>query len=155
MVYKAREEASNYFYKNGCDIPVHQLCQRIADMNQVYTQHAYMRLHACVGLLVSIDDENGPSIYKFDPSGWYASYKACAIGTKEQEGNNSLEKILKNPSEDTTVDAVSCMVSIIGSISDVKSSDLEVAVATIENPVFRILSKEAVETVLTTIAERD
>lgn len=47
MLYKARSIALEYSYKYGISIPANVLCQKISDINQVYTQHAYMRLHAC------------------------------------------------------------------------------------------------------------
>eukprot|EP00923_Selenidium_pygospionis_P058351 GHVN01102412.1.p1 GENE.GHVN01102412.1~~GHVN01102412.1.p1 ORF type:complete len:145 (-),score=18.28 GHVN01102412.1:612-1046(-) len=47
MVVRARQISADFAHKCGYSIPVHHLCQKIADINQVYTQHAYMRLHAC------------------------------------------------------------------------------------------------------------
>lgn len=47
MVYKARSEASEYLYNNGYNLNVETLCRNICDKIQVFTQHAYMRLHAC------------------------------------------------------------------------------------------------------------
>ncbi|SBT74758.1 proteasome subunit alpha type-6, putative [Plasmodium malariae] len=47
MVYKARLEASEFLYINGYNVNVETLCRNICDKIQVYTQHAYMRLHAC------------------------------------------------------------------------------------------------------------
>lgn len=47
ILYKARQVALDYSYKYGINIPASVLCQKLSDINQVYTQHAYMRLHAC------------------------------------------------------------------------------------------------------------
>ncbi|CBZ51955.1 Proteasome subunit alpha type,related [Neospora caninum Liverpool] len=76
IAFRARQEAGEFAYKNGYDMPVYALAKRIADINQVYTQFAYMRLHACTGIMISYDEEAGPSIYKFDPAGFFAGYKA-------------------------------------------------------------------------------
>eukprot|EP00921_Rhytidocystis_pertsovi_P009423 GHVQ01015157.1.p1 GENE.GHVQ01015157.1~~GHVQ01015157.1.p1 ORF type:complete len:242 (+),score=26.75 GHVQ01015157.1:166-891(+) len=79
IVYRSRSEAADFAEKKGYNIPVHWLAQRVADINQVYTQHAYMRPPACAGLFIAVDDEKGPSIYKFDPAGWFAGYKVTLV----------------------------------------------------------------------------
>ncbi|XP_058515784.1 uncharacterized protein LOC131479254, partial [Ochotona princeps] len=47
IAFRARQEAGEFAYKYGYNMPVYVLAKRIADLNQVYTQFAYMRLHAC------------------------------------------------------------------------------------------------------------
>jgi 20S proteasome alpha/beta subunit len=46
---------------------------RIANINQVYTQRAGMRPLGIAVVLIGIDDEHGPQIFKLDPSGMSAS----------------------------------------------------------------------------------
>jgi hypothetical protein len=36
-------EAANFKYKNGYNVPVAYLAKRVANVAQVYTQHAFMR----------------------------------------------------------------------------------------------------------------
>ncbi|ORM41487.1 Proteasome subunit alpha type-6-A [Babesia sp. Xinjiang] len=181
VLYKSRELALEYQYKYGCNIPAKVLCEKIADINQVHTQHAYMRLRACTGLIMSIDDESGPVIYKFDASGWYTGYKACGIGAKDQESENALERILKQRetvslSEKVksdlqvntethhlsggletrvTVEALKAMIAIDALDQLNGAKGVEVAVSTADNPVFRQLSEQEIETYLTHIAESD
>ncbi len=57
-------------------------------------------MYCIVGMvLVSMDEEKGPQVYKTDPAGYYCGYKAVAVGVKQTEANNYLEKkIRKKPS---------------------------------------------------------
>lgn len=95
MVYRAREKAAKFQHDNAFAIPVHYLATKIANINQIFTQHAYMRLHACgemalvansrmtrstVGILIGIDeDSKEPKIYKFDPAGWYTGNRVSPV----------------------------------------------------------------------------
>lgn len=161
IVYQSRQEAAEFEYKNGYAIPVSWLTQRIADINQLYTQHAYMRLHACSGIFIAIDDEKGPSIYRFDPAGWFAGYKACAIGAKEQEATNVLEKLVRKKEKDgiicldvdETIDATISSLQTILSV-DFKCTDIEVGLVTSDEPRFFCLTEGEIEDHLTAIAEK-
>ena len=39
-------------------------------------QHAYMRPLAVMPLLMGVDEERGPQLFKVDPAGYYVGYKA-------------------------------------------------------------------------------
>ncbi|GIX64622.1 proteasome subunit alpha type-6, putative [Babesia caballi] len=181
ILSKSREIALEYQYKYGCNIPANVLCEKIADINQVYTQHAYMRLRACTGLIMAIDEERGPVIYKFDASGWFSGYKACGIGAKDHESENALERIMKqretislkervksdlevntethhlNGGLETsvTVEALKAMIAIDAFNQLNGAKGIEVAVCTRDSPMFRQLSEQEIETYLTHIAESD
>jgi 20S proteasome subunit alpha 1 len=83
LVARARQEAAQFEYQNGIascvnsclvassrilvlllgyPIPVHYLAQRVADVGQLYTQHAFMRALGVVAILVAVDEEKGPQV---------------------------------------------------------------------------------------------
>ena len=43
-------------------------------------------------ILIGIDEERGPQLFKLDPAGYYVGFHATAAGQKQQEAINHLEK---------------------------------------------------------------
>jgi 20S proteasome subunit alpha 1 len=157
MVMRARQDAAEFRYKNGYDIPLAYLSQKIGDVAQVYTQHAFMRALGLVTMLISIDDEKGPQLFKCDPAGHFVGYKATSAGAKEQEANNFLEKRVRaNPSmslQQAVETAIIALQTVVG--ADLKPTDLEVGIVTKENPRFNVLSEREIDAYLTAISDRD
>jgi len=157
LVYRAREIASKFKDKNGYEIPVHHLALKLANIGQVYTQHAYMRPYGVSAMLCQMDEEKGPSLYQIDPAGNYFGYKAAAAGTKDQEAMNALEKIVKKkmalPETETIQQAVACLQTVMG--MDFKAADIEVGVVSAARPGFRRLTEQEIDNHLTAIAEKD
>ncbi|MCO5602600.1 hypothetical protein L7F22_056734 [Adiantum nelumboides] len=157
LVQHARSEAAEFLFKMGYEIPVDYLAKRLADKSQVYTQHAYMRPLGVAAMLLGIDEELGPQLFKCDPAGHYVGYKATSAGLKEQEVVNFLEKKVKNNAqlsyEETVQTAISALQSIL--LEDFKPTEIEVGVVRVTDPFFRILSTEEIDEHLTAISERD
>jgi len=157
QIQRARYEAAQFKFKFGYTTPVSYLAKRVADISQIYTQHAYMRPLGVEMILIGIDEETGPALFKCDPSGSYVGYKACASGVKEQEATNFLEKKFKNDPKLNLPDTIQLAISSLQSIlsADFKATEIEVGIVSVDNPKFRLLSTTEIDQYLTLIAERD
>ncbi|XP_058108645.1 proteasome subunit alpha type-6 [Magnolia sinica] len=157
LVQQARKEAADFRFKWGYEMPVNVLAKWIADKSQIYTQHAYMRPLGVAAMVLGIDEENGPQLFKCDPAGHYFGHKATSAGLKEQEAINFLEKKMKNDPafsyEETVQTAISALQSVLQ--EDFKATEIEVGVVRADNPVFRVLLTEEIDEHLTAISERD
>ena len=129
----------------------------MADLAQVWTQHAGRRAYAGMMILCSVDDEAGPQLYKVDPAGHFFGFKAVAAGPKYLESTTRLEKCVKedgieHDSENTIRNLIMQLQAVLS--TDFKSSEIEIAVVEL-NEKFRTLSEEEIDEHLTAIAERD
>lgn len=142
IIQKARKDSADFRLKYGYNIPVDHLAIRMADMAQLYTQHAYMRPLAAVSIFFGIDDEQGPQLYKVDPAGYCVGYSAVSYGAKEQESSNYLEKKIKEKPDlsfaATVQTALSAMVSVLS--EDFKAREIEIGVLSIEHPTLHLLT---------------
>lgn len=158
-VQRARSEAAQFRFKFGYNMPVDYLAKVLADQAQVYTQAAYMRPLAVMPILLGIDEERGPLLYKVDPAGYFVGYKAVSAGTKDREAVNFLEKKAKDAASLTFEQAVQLAIGALQNVlsEDLKASDIEVGVcqAGVAGGAFRVLPQEEVDDHLTAISERD
>ncbi|CAG8746877.1 21819_t:CDS:2 [Cetraspora pellucida] len=157
QVTRARQEAADFRYKYGYEIPTDMLAKRVANINQVYTQHAAMRPLGVSMILIGYDEERGPQLFKCDPAGYYVGYKATAAGAKQQESLNHLEKKLKKDPQLNLEDTVELAINTLSSVlsADFKATEIEVAIVTRDDPKFRTLSVVEIEAHLQRIVEKD
>lgn len=166
-VDRARGEAAEFRYKFGYEMPADVLAKRLSNINQVYTQRAYMRPLGVDITLISVDSEKGPQLFKCDPAGYYAGYKATASGPKQQEALNYFEKKLKNKdyADGSWEDVVELAITALSNVLsvDFKKHELEVGIAggphrdgkEGTDPEFRALTEDEIDERLQAISEKD
>eukprot|EP00667_Euglena_gracilis_P022195 EG_transcript_24589 len=163
LLYRARQEASEFWYNNGYDMPISALAKRMADIAQLTTQYVGSRPMGVAIILVGMEqDDDGtyvPKVFKVDPAGSYMGWSGTACGQKETEAINFLEKKhragkMENLSTDDTIMlAISTLQSVLA--TDFKAAELEVGLATEDDCQFRLLKEADIDKYLTTIAEKD
>jgi len=125
-------------------IDVEVLTKRIADIEQVYTQHAWVRPFG-VSIIFGGVDKTGNRLFATDPSGSYRAYRAVALGS----GREVAEAILKEEyREGLKLDeavklAVKCLVKALETREE--KSTVRIAVIPSETKRFRMLTAEEVE----------
>jgi 20S proteasome subunit alpha 1 len=159
QIARAMDECGEFAYKNGFEMPVDMLARRMADLNQLNTQNAGMRLLAASLLFIGWDvDEKGVcSLWKVDPAGHFVQMHACSLGTKAQEMQNVLEKRLKKDQVKSGDECIklarSTLCNVLG--SDYSGDELEVGVIQREEGKFCTLSSAKIEEYLTAIGEAE
>ena len=64
-------------------------------------------------IMIGIDNEFGPQVYKADPAGYYCGYKATAAGVKQTEASNYLEKRIKKKQDYNEDETIEVMLSVL------------------------------------------
>ena len=127
-----------------------------------------MRPLGVAQILISVDSEFGPQLYKCDPAGYYVGYKGTAAGPKQQEALNYLEKKLKNKdyADGSWEDVVELGISTLSTVLSVDFKKTEIEVGVVGAPrsgakegsdptLFRTLSEDEIDERLQAIAEKD
>lgn len=126
IVDQAREEAKNYKYHYGENIPAKVLAERVALFVHTYTLYWSVRPFGASVLIGVYDKENAePQIYCVEPSGTCYEYSGYALGKGRQLAKTELEKLKMK--EMSAGDAVYHLARIIRQVRDEnKSKDMEI-----------------------------
>ena len=81
LVNQARVQAQIHRLTYSEAITVEVLTRRLANLKQMYTQHAGVRPFGVSLLIAGYDEVLGPQLYMTEPSGSYWGYRATAIGS--------------------------------------------------------------------------
>lgn len=111
-----RQFASDFRADYGYEIPIHIIAEKVGEVAQLYTQHAYMRPLCVVSLLFTVDDEKGPQLFKIDPAGHFMGYKATATGEKEQSATNHLEREYRKKTDFTTDETIKVAIKTLQNV---------------------------------------
>lgn len=143
LIDQARIDAqiNRLTYDEPMDMEI--LIKRIADIEQVYTQHAWVRPFG-VSIIFGGVDKTGNRLFATDPSDSYRAYRAVALGY----GREVAEAILKEYREDLKLDeavklAVKCLVKVLEARGE--KSTVRITVIPSETKGFRMLTAEEVE----------
>ncbi len=157
LLTRMRQFAGDYRGDYGYEIPVNVLAEKVSEVAQMYTQHAYMRPLCVVTLLFTIDDERGPQLFKIDPAGYFVGFRAAATGEKEQSAVNNLEREFKKNRDLSIDDSIRCAIKTLQTTlsTEFRNTDIEIALVTKDESNVKILSPEEIERELAKVGESD
>lgn len=85
-------------------------------------------------IIIGIDEERGPQVFKLDPAGYYVGFKATSTGQKQQESMNHLERLFKKDEgeslklnkEEVVESAITALSSVCA--TDFKATEIEIGI---------------------------
>ena len=156
VMYRAREEATQYEKMFGIKIPAATLANRLALNSQMKTMYANYRPIGSAMIIASHDQVKGFGLYLLEPSGTLYEYYGCASGRGKQLARNEIEK--KNFKDITVAEAVPLIAKILLKAQEEmkeKKQELEISIISEETKfLHKILDRDFVDR-LTTQAQQD
>ncbi|KAF8759574.1 proteasome subunit [Rhizoctonia solani] len=122
QVARARAEAAEFRYKYGYEITPDALARRMANINQVYTQRAAMRPLGIAMILIGIDPETGPQIFKLDPA-----EAGGKLDGASDDASVAGKKLERDQVIEMAIEAISTVLS-----TDFKPGELEIGLCLLE-----------------------
>jgi len=144
LIDQARIYAQSHRIIYGEPIPVELLVKRICDIKQAYTQHGGVRPFGVAFLFAGVD-RLGPHLIQTDPGGTYLHCKARAVGSGAQR---AMEVFTREYSENISLEgAIMLALKALKAAmeKEFKPENIEMAKISVEDKVFKILSRKEVE----------
>lgn len=142
LVNQARIQAQIHRITYNEPITVEALTRRLANVKQMYTQHAGVRPFGVSLLIAGCDEVLGPQLYMTEPSGSYWSYRATAIGSSAPTIIEFLEGEYKTIAQTVTEgNLVSLKALKHVSEEQLDSEMIEIAIISKTSPKLQYLSK--------------
>lgn len=127
VVEVARDEASNFRYNYGGNIPLKHLAERVSMYVHAYTLYSSVRPFGATALMGSYDD-NTPQLFMIEPSGVSHGYFGCATGKAKQNAKTEIEKIkMKDMSIRDLVKEVAKIIYVVHDEVKDKAFELELS----------------------------
>lgn len=142
LVNQARIQAQVHRITYNEPITVEALTRRLANVKQMYTQHAGVRPFGVSLLIAGCDEVLGPQLYMTEPSGSYWSYRATAIGSSAPTIIEFLEGEYQTIAK-TVVEGNLISLKALKHVSEeeLDSEMIEIAVISKTSPKLQYLSK--------------
>jgi proteasome alpha subunit len=142
LVNQARIQAQVHRITYNEPITVEALTRRLANVKQMYTQHAGVRPFGVSLLIAGCDEVLGPQLYMTEPSGSYWSYRATAIGSSAPTIIEFLEGEYQTNAQ-TVVEGNLISLKALKHVSEeqLDSEMIEIAVISKTSPKLQYLSK--------------
>jgi 20S proteasome subunit alpha 7 len=153
LIFRGREEATQYEKMFGIKIPNSVLADRLALRVQMSTVYASYRPFGTSLIFASRDHIKGLGLYMVEPSGSVYEYYGCASGRGKQLARNEIEKL--NFRELTVDQALPHIAKILLKAQEEmkeKKQELELSVLT-ESAGHKILDRALVEALTTQAAQ--
>ena len=149
LVNQARIQAQIHRITYKEAITVEALTRRLANLKQMYTQHAGVRPFGVSLLIAGCDEVIGPQLYMTEPSGSYWGYRATAIGSSAPAIIEFLEgeyKEIALTMEDGNLLALKALNQV--SEGPIDEEMIEIAVISKESRTIEYLSKQDIATLI-------
>ncbi len=143
LVNQARIQAQIHRITYNEAITVEALTRRLANLKQMYTQHAGVRPFGVSLLIAGCDEMLGPQLYMTEPSGSYWGYRATAIGSSAPAIIEFLEgeyQEIAPKMEDGNLLALKALNQV--SEGPIDEEMIEIAVISKENRTIEYLNKQ-------------
>lgn len=153
LVDRARVDSQSHKLTYGEPISLDNLCKKMTDNMQLYTQVGGLRPFGVALLIGGVDEDGAVKLYETDPSGAFWHYRATAIG----EASDAIKKILREAykPEITRQEAIALALRALykGSKEQFNSDSVEISTIDRKTRKYKSFSDTEVQKQIETVLE--